>query len=152
MSFSIRPMQPADVEHVLELEKKSDGAAHWPRDAYNAMLTIEPDAVVRKLALVAETGGHVLGFIAGRIVLGEAELENICVDAKFQRQGIAGSLLQALAEVCRESGSDELRLEVREGNHAARNFYARAGFVAAGRRRGYYLEPEEDALLLTLPL
>ena len=152
MSFLIRPMQPVDVDRVLELERKSDGAAHWARDVYDQLIQLQQDGPLRKLALVAERDGLVAGCIAGRVVLGEAELENVFVDANFRRQGIARGLLTALGETCREAGAKQLRLEVREGNAAALTFYQRAGFVIAARRRGYYLEPEEDALILTLHL
>jgi ribosomal-protein-alanine N-acetyltransferase len=116
------------------------------------MLVAHAEAPVRKLALVSESSGRVVGFVAGRVVLDEAEVENIFVATDFQRQGIARALLHALAETCREAGAKELRLEVREGNAPARTFYQSAGFAITGRRAGYYLDPEEDALLLSLQL
>jgi [ribosomal protein S18]-alanine N-acetyltransferase len=152
MSIVIRSMRAADVDRILEMERRTDGAAHWPRDIYLQMLHLATDSPIRKLALVVEQDGDIAGCVVGRIVLDEAELENIFVDTNFRRQGIASALVTAFADACRKAGAKQLRLEVREGNDAARSFYQRAGFVIAGRRARYYLEPEEDALLLSLKL
>jgi [ribosomal protein S18]-alanine N-acetyltransferase len=152
MSVAIRPMSAADVDRVLELERATEGAAHWIRSVYEEMCVVQQNEAVRKLALVAEADGCVIGFVAGRVVLSEAELENIFVSPEFQRQGIARELLRALVEIFRTSGAVEVRLEVREGNQAARAFYEQAGFATTGRRQRYYLDPEEDALLLAMQL
>jgi ribosomal protein S18 acetylase RimI-like enzyme len=52
----------------------------------------------------------------------------------------------------REAEITKVMLEVRASNHAARGFYACAGFVETGRRPGYYSDPEEDAILLARQL
>ena len=50
-------------------------------------------------------------------------------------------------ERVRVAGAKHFRLEVREANLAARRLYEKCGFRVEGRRRGYYRDPAEDAIL-----
>ena len=78
----------------------------------------------------------------------EAEILRIAVLAEMRRQGVGrmllGALLSAIADACPLG----VYLEVRASNVAARRLYAREGFVETGRRRDYYQEPREDAILM----
>jgi ribosomal-protein-alanine N-acetyltransferase len=65
---------------------------------------------------------------------------------------VARRLLGALTAELRTAGVDALLLEVRASNGAALSLYASLGFVEAGRRRRYYLDPEEDASLMRLSM
>lgn len=152
MKLDIRPLQSADVEAVHDLERKCAGAAHWKMEVYQQLA--EPMAArgVRKVTLVAERERRVVGFVAGRVFLDEAELENIVVDPLLRRQGIAQALLDGFLARCSAAGAAVLRLEVRESNAAARGFYGRAGFVQESRRPGYYQMPDEAALVFALKL
>jgi ribosomal protein S18 acetylase RimI-like enzyme len=60
--------------------------------------------------------------------------------------------LTALLDRARETNSERVFLEVRESNQAARAFYARLGFEQSGRRKLYYANPPEDAVLYRLTL
>jgi ribosomal-protein-alanine N-acetyltransferase len=94
------------------------------------------------------------GFIELLVVPPEAEILNIEVEPHRRRRGIGAALLQAAIRRCRQAGVSRLFLEVRESNYAAIRLYQRAGFERVGRRKGYYQNPVEDAVLfsLTLPL
>ena len=92
--------------------------------------------------------GSVAGFVVARLIVPEAELESIAVAGEFQRRGVARELFAALAEALGRSGVGEIMLEVRAGNEAALRFYRSMGFVEEGRRRGYYADPVEDAVLM----
>lgn len=78
------------------------------------------------------------GFLMGRVVAGEAELLTVAVDPAAQGRGIGGRLVQGFVAEAERRGADSAFLEVAETNAAAIAVYARAGFVQAGRRRGYY--------------
>lgn len=67
-------------------------------------------------------------------------------------QGIALAILTELIRLVREQNGVFLTLEVRESNIPARRLYEKLGFSEAGRRRNFYTDPKEDALLLTLTL
>jgi ribosomal-protein-alanine acetyltransferase len=99
----------------------------------------------------AELGrGTLVGFLVARHVRGEWELENIVVSAELRGRGIGKRLLDGLLARVRETESWGVFLEVRESNVGARKFYQKAGFREIGRRKSYYADPAEDAVLYRL--
>jgi ribosomal-protein-alanine N-acetyltransferase len=143
-------MREADLDRVMAIADSLMEAPHWPRGAYVAAL--RPESAPRRIALVAEQEAAIAGFVVASVVATQAELESIAVEGKEQGRGIGGALLAQLIAELRLAGVDELDLEVRESNRAARRLYERAGFREVGRRRGYYQEPFADAILLRLGL
>jgi ribosomal-protein-alanine N-acetyltransferase len=98
---------------------------------------------------VGEEAGKLCGFVCARAVAGEWEIENVVVAAEFLRRGIADELLRELVQRA-ESEASAILLEVRESNLPARRLYEKHGFCEVGRRREYYREPAEDAILYAL--
>ncbi len=98
--------------------------------------------------LVAENPDQVIGYVVAREAAGTGEILNLAVDLPHRRRGIARSLLEAALAALRRRRAEEVYLEVRASNEAAQGLYRRAGFVPVGRRRGYYRNPAEDALVL----
>lgn len=97
---------------------------------------------------MAEHADGVIGYLIAREAAGTGEILNLAVDPPWRRQGIAQALLQAGLAALRRRGTDEVYLEVRVSNDAAQALYRQADFTAVGRRRGYYRNPVEDALVL----
>ena len=99
--------------------------------------------------LVAEHGENssILGFLIAQQIGPECELENIVVDPTMQGKGIGTLLLNELLVRTKQANSDEVFLEVRESNKAARGLYQKLGFMETGRRKSYYNNPLEDAIL-----
>jgi ribosomal-protein-alanine N-acetyltransferase len=151
-AWEIRSLRPGDVDAVQALECRTDGAAHWRDEEYQRMIDPSVARGVQRIACVAIARGSVLGFIAGRVVLGEAELENIAVEPEVRRQGAAVALMMEFLNECRRRRCSVVRLEVRESNGAARALYGKAGFREESRRKGYYRGPEEDAVVMSLAL
>lgn len=98
--------------------------------------------------LVAVEGEQVLGYVGSQTVLDESDMMNLAVDPAFRRRGIARALVLALIEELGKMGSRQLTLEVRASNESAQALYACLGFECVGRRKNYYLNPKEDALIL----
>jgi tRNA threonylcarbamoyladenosine biosynthesis protein TsaB len=163
----VRKMTPVDLDAVLEMARKTDQAPKWVRQAY--IDALDPLKQPRRVALVAEKGpGGLVGFAVASLMpatglptagltatagrSSESELESIVTDLPHQRRGVARELFAALKAELRCSSVSEVILEVREGNRAARGFYRFLGFREEGRRRGYYDEPVEDAILMRLRL
>jgi [ribosomal protein S18]-alanine N-acetyltransferase len=101
-----------------------------------------------RTALVVEQDGSVSGFIVGRLVDDEWEIENIAVTGAARRRGLGSRLVGELLDLVRSRGGKSVFLEVRESNRAARSLYEKWAFVEVGRRKMYYQNPPEDALLL----
>lgn len=100
----------------------------------------------------AWAGDQLVGYCLIRIMAEDAELLNIAVASHARRGGVGHTLLEwAIAESAAQ-GATQMFLEVRAGNVAARALYERHGFLAVGRRRGYYTAPREDAIVYALAL
>jgi [ribosomal protein S18]-alanine N-acetyltransferase len=146
----IRAMAEGDLDRVLEIASSLPTAPHWTRPAYEAAIFGKDGP--RRIALVAEHSDEVIGFAVLRRIGPVAELETIAISEKAQGAGCGSVLLRAVLKEARLAGATEVELEVRPSNAGAIRLYAGAGFREVGRRRGYYLEPVEDAVLLRLEI
>ncbi|WP_449452431.1 ribosomal protein S18-alanine N-acetyltransferase [Streptococcus suis] len=92
---------------------------------------------------LAYEGQELVGFLAIHTVLDEMEILQIAVRADFQRLGIASQLMAAVMD-----WEGDIFLEVRESNSAAQALYTRQHFTKIGKRKDYYRNPVEDAVLM----
>jgi ribosomal-protein-alanine N-acetyltransferase len=152
IKVSIERMTEHDLVEVCAIEEVSELSA-WGWDAYHnelqsrsdtIMLVARPDPVPRE--------HQVAGFIVARLYADELHVNNVAVRPEFRGQGIGSDLLQTTLEQARERGAKTAQLEVRAGNAEAQKLYQRCGFTVVGRRKNYYREPTEDALLMNLQL
>jgi len=155
-NLSIRLMTEGDLDAVLALERQSDTAPHWSRDDYRVSIEIDKASELKRIAMVAEVDAEVAGFAIVRLVgdlnAADAELESIVVSSPWRGRGLGLSLLSEVCRRAKEQGSSQLDLEVRASNTGAIGFYLRAGFGETGSRRGYYHDPDEDAVLMSVTL
>ena len=100
------------------------------------------------LWLVAEENGIVAGYIGSQTCTDESDVMNVAVHPDFRRRGIAEALVNALVEELKAIGSHCLTLEVRASNAPAIALYEKLDFHEIGRRKNYYRNPKEDALIL----
>ena len=82
----------------------------------------------------------------------EGHITNVAVRPEFRRKGFARKLLQDLIDHARTSGIKSLTLEVRVSNLPAIRLYESFGFKVEGRRKQYYADNREDALIMWLRL
>jgi len=143
MPLAIRSAALNDVSAILSLEQQAPGAAHWRADQYNKLFD-------SGTILVAEETGKLCGFVCAQAVAGEWEIENVVVAAEFLRRGIAKELVRTLIQLAEHEAASAILLEVRESNLPARRLYEKHGFREVGRRRMYYRDPAEDAILYAL--
>lgn len=150
MTFLIRTAVAADIPNILDLERACDTAAHWTEEQYRQIFQAFEDNHER-LLLIAEDGAHGFGgFLVAHRVHQEWELENIVVVPDARRKGLATMLLRELVSRAQAARGEFVFLEVRESNAAARAFYVKAGFEETSRRKAYYANPVEDAVLYRL--
>jgi ribosomal-protein-alanine N-acetyltransferase len=101
--------------------------------------------------LVAKADGDVVGY-AGMMFMGdEAHVTNIAVDPAFHGRKAGTRLLLAIITEAIARGAEVISLEVRVSNRIAQAMYEKFGFSAVGIRKGYYVETNEDALIMTVP-
>ena len=157
MPVAIRSARLHDVPVILALERRSPGAAHWTPEQYHKLvgsgvvLVAEPAAEHAPAPCKKrKERGTLCGFICARAVADEWEIENVVVTAAFLRRGIANELVRELIKSAENEAASAILLEVRESNLPARGLYEKHGFREVGRRRAYYRDPAEDAILYAL--
>jgi ribosomal-protein-alanine N-acetyltransferase len=147
MPVAIRSAALNDVSAILAIEQQAPGAAHWTAEQYQKLVG---SGVVLVAEEAAEEAGKPCGFVCAKAVAGEWEIENIVVAAEFLGRGVANELLRALIQRAANGAASAILLEVRESNLPARRLYEKNGFREVGRRRVYYRDPVEDAILYAL--
>ena len=138
-----------DLLEVVEIEEACR-LSLWGWTAYQAELS-KPEAIMlvaRRRTPDWQTGNSLYGFIAARVTAGELHINNIGVHLSARGRGVGSALLRAAIATGRRLGAERALLEVRAGNLPAQALYRSCGFEVVGRRRNYYREPQEDALVM----
>ena len=138
-----RPIEEADVEHILAIQAACPEIAQWTRWDYDRVARGE------MAGWLAEEQESVLGFIVARQIAKEIEILNFAVSQVMRARGVGSMLLQETLAWAKTLEATHAILEVRTSNAAALRFYERHNFEVVGRRSLYYTFPTEDALLLT---
>ena len=99
--------------------------------------------------LTALEGENLLGYIGIQYGLDGGDIMTIATDPAVRGRGIAKALILASVELLKEKNLGYLTLEVRPSNASAIGLYESLGFCEVGRRKKYYRDPQEDALLMT---
>ena len=145
MKLTIRKMTLDDVPAVVDLDQKSFSLP-WPERSFRFELTDNPAS----RCWVAEMDGKVVGMIVVWLIVEEAHVATIATHPDFRRKGIAKRLLSYALQKLMEQGARSSFLEVRASNLAAQELYRKFGYEETGRRRRYYKDNDEDAILMNL--
>lgn len=152
---NIHLAQPSDLAQIIALSQAASSAAHWTAQQWQDIFGSQSPPRLAWIAFPAagdEDEARSIGFLVAQNGGPEWELENIAVLPEFRRRGVGRQLLLALLHHARALGAGRILLEVRASNQPAIRFYSLSGFQPSGRRRDYYRDPEEDALILVREL
>ncbi|HVV36033.1 MAG TPA: ribosomal protein S18-alanine N-acetyltransferase [Acidimicrobiales bacterium] len=139
----LTPMRRRHLRTVLRIETEV-----YPRPWTINLFVSELGMRTSRSYYVAKVGPTVVGY-SGLMLVGEdAHVTTIAVDPAWHRHHIGTRLLMNIARDARERGARHLTLEVRVSNEPAQRMYRRFGFRPAGIRKGYYVETNEDALVM----
>lgn len=136
-----------DLAGVLEVEAESF-MNPWTREMYAWELR---NPAVCHVYVARTPSERVAGFCAFWLVSDEIHINNVAVRPACRRRGIGGALMRHVLRVAQALGAQRATLEVRASNADALRFYRALGFGIGGRRRDYYTQPVEDALILWWP-
>jgi ribosomal-protein-alanine N-acetyltransferase len=151
--FVLTTLGALDLDRAAGLHAESFaplGERTWTRQDLAGLLAMPGVA-----GLLLETDGQDVGFALCRVAADEAELLTIAVRPAWRRQGVGRRLLEAIIDGARGAGARTLFLEVGVDNPSARGLYGARGFLAVGRRRGYYQRgdgPPADGIVMRLVL
>ncbi len=143
--WNVRAALPEDIDAIERIERASFKSP-WSRRALSEEISCRSWSQVS----VVETAQGVVGYMIFWRVAGELHLLNLAVSPSCRRQGAASILIEQLIEAAVQGGQNQVFLEVRKSNTAAKRLYTEAGFVEIGVRPGYYSDNGEDAVLMGL--
>lgn len=138
----LRPMTTEDIDDIMELEHKCFSVP-WTRSMFE-------DELLNRNAcyIVAELSGKVCGYAGLWKILDEGHITNVAVHPDFRRSGYGRLLVDTLISSSKVRGISAFTLEVRVSNAAAISLYESFNFKTVGKRKKYYPDNQEDALIM----
>jgi ribosomal-protein-alanine N-acetyltransferase len=140
--MAVRAMKKADVKSVYEIEVLSFRTP-W---SFRSLMGELKNRVAYYTVL--EQDGEIIGYCGMWVLFEEAHITNIAIHPSFRGHGYGKQLLHASMRVAASFGAEMMTLEVREHNTVAQRMYDEMDFLQQGRRKRYYTDTGEDALLL----
>jgi ribosomal-protein-alanine N-acetyltransferase len=139
----VGPMRRRHLRGVLRIEQQV-----YPRPWSMGLFMSELGFRTGRVYVVARVGTRVVGYGGVMLVLEDGHITTLAVDPAWHRHKIGTRLLLALSDAAVARGAKNLTLEVRITNRPAQELYRQFGFAPAGIRKGYYVETNEDALVM----
>ena len=142
MELTTREIKEEDIEDILEIEEEAF-TTPWSEEAFKS-------EIKNNLAhyLVVEIDGRIVGYGGVWLIIDEAHITNIAVLQEYKGKGIGNKILMGLIKYSTKLGIKNMTLEVRESNFVARRLYEKHGFVSYGIRPKYYIDDNEDAIIM----
>jgi [ribosomal protein S18]-alanine N-acetyltransferase len=145
VEIEIAKMRRRHLRKVLSIE-----ARVYPRPWSASLFLSELAQRTTRSYIVAKSEGEVIGY-AGLMFTGkEAHVTNIAVDPDFHGRKVGSRLLITLVTEAIARGAQVISLEVRVTNNVAQNMYEKFGFSPVSIRKGYYIETNEDAIVMVV--
>lgn len=144
MNIRIVPMDASHLDEIARLEQMCFSRP-WSRD----MLAEELYNDCAAYLVAVDEQDRVLGYAGIQVILDEGYITNVAVLPEYRREKVASALLRVFFDFAKAHDLWFISLEVRPSNGAAIALYDQFGFKEAGRRKNYYEDPKEDALIMT---
>jgi ribosomal-protein-alanine N-acetyltransferase len=143
LEVTIGPMRRRHLRGVLRIEQQV-----YPRPWSLGLFMSELGYRGSRVYAVARVGTTVVGYGGLMLVTDDGHITTLAVDPAWHRNKLGTRLLHSLATEAVARGAKNLTLEVRASNQAAQELYRAFGFAPAGIRKGYYVETNEDAIIM----
>lgn len=140
--LSFREMVPEDAAAVEQVEKACFSMP-WSRESF-----WQEAANEQTCYLLALWEDRVIGYAGAWLAAGEAQVTNVAIHPDYRGRGFATGLMARLIREVKARGATAMTLEVRPSNTAALALYAKFGLKSVGRRKGYYQDNGEDAIIM----
>jgi [ribosomal protein S18]-alanine N-acetyltransferase len=140
-------MRSHDLDEVVAIERVCF-TLPWSRGAF--LYEMEQNRVARCWVLREEA--RVIAYVCLWEIGEEVHVTNIAVRPESRRKGLGRTLLTSVLDDARQRRLRVIGLEVRPSNQEAIGLYDSFGFKVVGRRKGYYYDTGEDALVMELQL
>ncbi len=130
------------IKFIAELEKECFSSPWSEKTLENAFKN-------GTLFFVALKGERVIGYVGISCILDEGYITNVAVGKDHRNEGVGTALLNRVFAEAKDRKLSFISLEVRESNQTAISLYTKLDFKEEGKRKGFYDNPKEDALILT---
>ena len=144
--YNLRPLRVNDIPQVMEIEERVFPLP-WPAYAYEYELT--RNALSHCYAL-ERAGEQLVGYGCFWLIVDEAHISTLAVAERWRGQGLGELLVLAMIHEALGKKAAKVTLEVRPSNQSALALYAKFGLQVVGRRKRYYRDNQEDALIMTV--
>lgn len=144
-------MQAADLEEVMGIEQHAFRSP-WSRQIFSEELQREWAYLDVLRERQKDGSSRIAAYCNYWLVRDEVHLLNIASHPDFRRRGHARQLMTHMVDFARRHRCRYITLEVRRSNQAAIELYRQFDFQAVGIRPKYYVEDQEDALVMLLEL
>jgi len=156
LGYRITLMQPEDVRQVMRIEETAFPAP-WPASAYRHEL-VKNDLATYLVLKEKRAAGQgrpsrlsLLAYGGFWLMVDQSHISTLATHLQWRGQGLGEWMLVALIDASCLRGAVDVTLEVRVSNHVAQSLYRKYGFALVGRRKRYYRDNNEDALIMTTP-
>lgn len=143
----VRRMKEDDLDALMKIEEVSFPTP-WSQHAF--LTELRDNEYARYFCLVQEN--RVIGYMGLWFILEEGHITNVAIAPEFRGHHLGEFLMRSVMQQMFDEGMERMTLEVRPSNLPAQKLYERLGFVLAGRRKGYYSDNREDALIMWVEL
>ena len=157
-TFTIERLHASQLSAVAEIERLCF-AEPWSENALGMLLR---DGAVGFAAIAVNEASNksdalsdaptvtntVIAYGGMLLAPDDGQITNIAVHPDHRRKGAGRAILSALIAEAERLGLEQMSLEVRASNLAAKALYLSAGFAVAGIRKRFYRHPPEDALVM----
>jgi ribosomal-protein-alanine N-acetyltransferase len=144
LEIKIEHISKDDIDEVIKIENSSFSSP-WSRQLFLDDFNNEYSHIY--IARKNESG-RVCGYICFSLIFEELHILNLAVDRVDRRKGVATRLLLHSLDLAGQKGAKYAFLEVRESHEAARRLYRNNGFIEVARRKKYYSDNGEDAIIM----
>ncbi|MEQ6391277.1 ribosomal protein S18-alanine N-acetyltransferase [Bacillaceae bacterium S4-13-58] len=143
----LREMELEDVDQVHNIEELSF-ATPWSKEAF--INEIEQNKFATYIVLELE--GVIVGYCGIWLVIDEAHITNIAILPEFRGKKLGEFLFKHVIDFAKKKGATLLSLEVRVSNIVAQKLYRKFGLIPGGIRKNYYVDNQEDAVVMWVNL
>lgn len=137
------PLKEENLEELLKIERVSFPTP-WSKQAFLSEINQNSLAYY----CICLYHDQIIGYGGMWIIIDEAHVTNVAVHPDFRGQKVGEAIMMHLMGMALIKGAYRMTLEVRPSNFSAQKLYQRIGFKAVGRRKGYYTDTKEDAIIM----
>lgn len=137
------PLKAEYIDQILEIEKVSFPTP-WSKKAF--LSEVEQNSLA--YYCVCMSNEKIIGYGGMWLIIDEAHITNVAVQPDFRGKKVGEAIMLHLIAQALIKGAFRMTLEVRLSNIRAQALYHKLGFEAAGRRKGYYTDTKEDAIIM----